>query len=61
MPLETPVDSPAVIKGLTQDDLSTIHRKFVLNIFLSQNIDLKLFAIIFITYLNFYVYTIYYS
>ena len=60
MPLETPVDSPAVIKGLTQDDLSTIHRKFVLNIFLSQNIDLKLFAIIFITYLNFYVYTIYY-
>lgn len=28
VPLETPNDSPAVIKGLTQDDLSTIHRKF---------------------------------
>jgi len=26
VPLETPVDSPAVIKGLTQDDLSTIHQ-----------------------------------
>jgi len=26
VPLETPNDSPAVIKGLTQDDLSTIHQ-----------------------------------
>jgi len=26
VPLETPNDSPAIIKGLTQDDLSTIHQ-----------------------------------
>lgn len=26
VPLDTPNDSPAVIKGLTQDDLSTIHQ-----------------------------------
>jgi len=26
VPLETPNDSPAVIKGLSQDDLSTIHQ-----------------------------------
>ena len=26
VPFETPNDSPAVIKGLTEDDLSTIHQ-----------------------------------
>ena len=35
VPLETPNDSPAIIKGLTQDDLSTIHRKLPIYLFKS--------------------------